>query len=133
MSQYISKFSYGLAWQDVDNNPLKLPTATIESGYDVPINGIIPVPVGTPSGTEIDVSLTGIVSACAMLVIRNCTGQELNAAWQGNWAPHLPPMGMFAYCLPTTPAGGRITGWRFFLTETQSVLNGGIKYWAFGA
>lgn len=125
---------YGLTWTDGDGHPLKLPQCALVVPYTTPATGTLPVPANTPSATEFDLPLVGIATGATLFLVENATGQELAMAYANNFAPSLPPGGVFLFAAPTpVSSGGRpITSWRFMLTQTQA-SPGGINYWALGA
>jgi hypothetical protein len=128
MSQATVKYS----WTDSDGSTYNPAPHNITCPCTVGISGAIPVPAGTPSGTEFDVPFTGIASAATMVFIENKTGQELGAAWGGNFAPNLAPGGILFYAHPAPVGAGKVTSLRFFLTQTQAA-DGQILYAACGS
>jgi hypothetical protein len=125
-------FSFKYTYPDADGNMVSSGLKTVPIPFDIPITGQIPVPAGTPSGTEIDIPFTGIVSAATFVYVQNLTGQELNAAWEGNWAPHLGAGAAMFYACPNPPESGGITSLRFMLTQDQ-VARGRIAYVVLGS
>lgn len=114
---------------DSFGNPLMKNYPMPSVAYDDFIGGVVLVPEGAVSGAEFDVSLPTGYAASTILVM-NETGQELNTAWGGNWAPHLPDGGYMMWALPSPPATGAISSWRFMLTQNQSAT-GRILYWVY--
>jgi hypothetical protein len=127
-----STLTFACTWEDADGNPIHPKPRTIQIPCTVGAQGAIPVPPGTASGTEVDVPFPGILSAATLVVIENETGQELNVAWGGNWAPHLPAGATLIYAMPAVPAAGAITSLRFMLTQ-QQVGAGLINYTVLGS
>jgi hypothetical protein len=125
-----AKITGTISYVDVDGN-----TRTTAFGlgceYSNLATGAIPVPDGTPAGTEFDVPFVGLLEGATLVVAKNCSGQELNAAWGGNWAPHLGPGATMIYAQPVLPAGGRVLSLRFMLTKAQAG-DGKIVFYAFG-
>lgn len=106
------------AFVDEDANSLHSPPLITQCPYAVVLDSSIPIPDGTASGTEIDIPFTGI-QAATFVYVKNMSGQELNAAWLGNWGLHLPDCGCLCYILPAVPSGGVIPSLRFMLTKAQ--------------
>ena len=124
--------SYNYMWQDPNGNPIKLPVQALQMAYTVAAQGAVSVADGTDAGTEIDIPFLGLAQSAVCAMIWNLTGQELNCAWGGNWAPHIPPGGMLAYAFPVAPTAGVITSLRFMLTQKQ-VGAGRIGYFFAGS
>jgi hypothetical protein len=126
-----AQLKYSYSWVDANSNALVVPQQVINMPYKVSAKGAILVPDGAASGAEFDVPFTGAGQGAVCVMLWNLTGQELNAAWGGNFAPHVPPGGMVAFTFPLLPAAGLVTGYRFFLTQTQ-VGEGRIAYFFAG-
>jgi hypothetical protein len=120
-----------IAYSDVDGHTRTSQFGPIGCAYTNQITGAIPVPDGTPSGTEFDVPFVGLATGASLIIIENYTGQEINAAWGGNWAPHLAAGGYLVYAMPDVPTDGCIAGLRFMTTAPQ-VGAGKITFYAFG-
>lgn len=124
--------SFVLNYEDADGRPLRMASQPITIPYKNACQGAIPVPQGSAQGTEVDVPMVGLPTGATLVLIENQTGQELNAAWGGNWMPHLGVGGVELYVNPTVPQAGDITQLRFMLTGAQ-VADGAINFWAFGS
>src|ERR1700729_3182407 len=117
----IARITYNLSWLNpVDGSVVPTKPRTIECPYTIVVSGQMRVLAGTGPGVEVDVPFQGITQATTLAVIKNQTGQELIMAWQGNWLPNLPNGGTFIHAFPVPVTAGCITGFRFFLTETQA-------------
>lgn len=122
-----AKYAGRLQWADADGNVFNPKEIAIAIGYNIENVGMLPVPDGTAAGTEIDLPFTGVTGGASMLLVENKTGQELNTAWGGNWAPHIAVGGILLYASPAPPVAGQISSWRFMLTQQQV----GMGYIAF--
>lgn len=123
---------YQVGWADPHGRVQQIPVTSVSVPYMSAPTGVIPILANSPAGTEVDLPLLGILTAATFLLVENTSGQELNMAWGGNWAPHLPPGGMFMFSFPTAPSSGQITSWRFF-TTMETTVRTGINFWALGA
>jgi hypothetical protein len=132
VSLWQAKYTGSYVWTDGEGNLLKPAAVNILSPYDIPFDGTIPVRAGATAGTEVDLTLPGLGTGATILFLANHTGQELGMAWGGNFAPNLPDKGVIVHAYPALPAAGQITGFRFFLTQTQ-IANGFIAYFAGGS
>lgn len=132
MANALVVYSSSLTWTAVDGAQYTKSFPTFPSGNQSMSNvvqGAITIPDGTAMATEFDVTLPGVVVGASFFQFSNSTGQELNCAWGGNYAPHLPVGGSVVYNFPSAPANGPITGFRFFTTQVQSGV-GRIYYMA---
>lgn len=132
MQPQTAQYICNLCWADANGNVIKPAAQAVMCPYDVALTGHIPVPDGTASGTEFDVPFTGLSKAATLICIQNATHQELNCAWGGNWAPHLPDGGLQIWAHPVPVVEGAITSLRFMLTQ-QQVGAGRIIYTVLGS
>lgn len=121
-----------MQWVDGAGNTLSTAAQSITCPGAVIVSGALPFPAGTAQGAEIDLPITGILTAATCLYIANRTGQELGMAWGGSFMPSLPPGGTIGWAFPESPTTRPITSLRFFLTEQQAAY-GFVSYWAGGA
>lgn len=115
-----------LSWVDADGTPYIDPPRKITCP-GMPLKGCIDVPAGTVSGTEFDIPFTGQTKGASFVLVENETGQELNAAWGGEFQPHMAASGWIMYAGPGIPASGSITALRFMLTQQQA-SSGKLSY-----
>lgn len=127
----VCQLQFQLNWFDSEGNSRTLPMQVRSCNYKVYAEGMVTVPAGSVAGAEFDVVFHGLTEGAVCYLIKNDTGQELNRAWTGNWAPHMSNGGMAMEVMPVYPEAGAITVLRFMLTMNQ-VVDGFIKYWAFG-
>lgn len=113
------RFQSSFSWTDILGETFHLaPGPEVTGAGAVGMTGALPVEPAV-AGTEFDLDFRpmGVTNGIAYLAIVNLTGQELNMAWGGNWAPHIPTGGRIIWALGSVPNGGQITSLRFMLTQ----------------
>lgn len=130
-------FQHTMSWRDPEGNITNgLPIVT-SVPYEQCFDNMLPVPGGTPAGTEIDLPFPGILQDITCLRVINQTGQELGMAFGGNYDLSLPVGAMQIFTFPVPVVGSNryigASGVRFWTTVIQPTPSPGcIHYLAFG-